>query len=130
MAKAYSEGRRPPAFFCAACGEEVSPYVDLDKVPRLLKRRKKEVVREFVQSENATRESEGRPPMNEEEIERLRDNIKLMIKADNKAFYGRILQVVNMAKDTMCDIQRFAFVSKPEASKEVKASIEGSQQSQ
>ncbi len=129
MAEAYSKGTRPPAFFCSRCGEEISPYVNLDKVPRLLRARKKEVVKELVASENAKRANEGKPKLTEVEIERLRKNIKLMIKADNKAFYGRILQVVNMAKDTMCDIQRFAFVTKPEASKEAKSSInEESQQ--
>ncbi|MBD3320895.1 MAG: hypothetical protein GF350_07375 [Chitinivibrionales bacterium] len=120
MAKAYGEGTRPPAFFCSRCGHEISPYLRLDEIPQALSEKKKEVIGKLVQNENAKRREQGTPEMSADEIDKLEKKIKLLIKADQRAFYGRILQVVNMAKDTLCDIRDFAFVTLPEASKEVK----------
>ena len=59
-------------------------------------------------------------PMSKEDEKRIADDLPLMIKADENAFYGRILEVVNMAKDTSCDIKKFTFVTLAEASLEAK----------
>lgn len=109
---------RPEAYYCSRCGFEISPYLKLDEIPLALRKKKQEVVNEIVLTENASREKNGRELLKEEDIKKIKDGIPLMIKADEKAFYGRILQVVNMAKDTMCDIKKFAFVSLAEASLE------------
>jgi hypothetical protein len=119
MADAYGEGSRPPAFLCSNCGEEISPYLKLDQIPQALKVKKEEVLEEMIRSENADRARNGQPPMTPEEEKQLEDKVPLMIKADQKAFYGRILQVVAMARDTASDIKNFAFVSDPTASEEV-----------
>ncbi len=126
MAEAYGAKTRPPAFSCATCGNEVSPYLRLDEIPMALREKKKEVVEKLVANENIRRKETGNPVMSSQEIDELEKRIKLMIKADEKAFYGRILQVVNMAKDTTADIREFAFVTNPESSKEVKAASESS----
>ncbi|MBD3344251.1 MAG: hypothetical protein GF401_04225 [Chitinivibrionales bacterium] len=127
MAEAYGEGTRPPAFFCSRCGHEISPYLRLDEIPRALREKKKEVVEQMVQNENVKRKETGQEPMSNADVDKLEKKIKLLIKADQNAFYGRILQVVNMAKDTACDIRNFAFVTLPEASKEVAANSEQTQ---
>ena len=62
--------------------------------------------------------------MNEEEKEALEDSIALMIKGDVHTYYGRILQVVNMAKDTTAGIKNFAFVTDPTTSQEALDVIE------
>jgi len=124
MADAYGDQARPPAFNCSRCGTEISPYLKLDEIPRVLKKKKKEVVETLVENENVKRKERGDQPMSTEEVDELEKKMKLLIKGDAKAFYGRILQVVNMAKDTACDIRSFAFVTLPESSKVVKADME------
>ena len=109
---------RPEAFVCSRCKSEISPYCKLDEIPELLRQKKKEAVDLIVLTENASRERNGRPLMTEEDIKRTEESLPLLIKADSKAFYARILQVVNMAKDTACDIRKFAFVTLAEASLE------------
>lgn len=109
---------RPPAYKCSRCGAEVSPYLKLDEIPGALKKKKKEVVDQTVNTENYSRQQKGMPPLSEADIKKIEDDIPLMIKADDLSFYGRILQVVNMAMDTSCNIKKFAFVTLPEASLE------------
>jgi hypothetical protein len=109
---------RPPAYSCSRCRYEISPYLKLDEIPKALQARKKEVVDEMVKSENFARQQKKEPPMSEAEAKKMGEDIPLMIKADNLAFYGRILQVVNMSMDTSCDIKKFAFVSDASASLE------------
>jgi biopolymer transport protein ExbD len=65
----------------------------------------------------------GKALLTQDEIDAMEKEIPLMIKADDKAFYGRILQVVNMAKDTAADIRKFAFISLPEASLDVQEAL-------
>jgi biopolymer transport protein ExbD len=106
----------PPAYYCSNCGFEISPYLKLDEIPKALKAKKKEVVDLIVQIENAARANVQKPPLDEKQIKEIDESIPLMIKADDKAFYGRILEVVNMAKDTSCAIKKFAFVTEASAS--------------
>lgn len=120
MAEAYGAGAKPPAFLCARCGGEVSPYLDLDSIPSVLKRKKKEVLAMMVRRKNFERQQQGKGPLTPEEEKKAEDDIALMIKADQQAFYGRILQVVAMARDTASDIKKFAFVTDPKASETVK----------
>jgi biopolymer transport protein ExbD len=73
-----------------------------------------------VRQRNARREKNKQAPLSaEEEKQEVEKEMYLMIKADEKAFYGRILQVVNMARDTASDVKNFAFVSLPESAQEV-----------
>jgi biopolymer transport protein ExbD len=106
----------PPAYFCASCRYEISPYLKLDEIPQALKAKKKEVVDLIVAVENSARDNIQKPHLTEEEVKKIDESIPLMIKADDKAFYGRILEVVNMAKDTLCAIKKFAFVTEASAS--------------
>lgn len=109
----------PPAYWCSKCNFEISPYLKLDQIPQALHDKKKEVVDIEVTARNYSRAQKEMLPLTEKEIkDSIADDIPLMIKADNQAFYGRILQVVNMAKDTLCDIKKFAFVTLASASKE------------
>jgi biopolymer transport protein ExbD len=110
---------RPPAYLCSRCRKEISPYLKLDEIPLLLAKKKKEVVDLLVNTENASRARSKSDPMSKDEIKRVEDNIPLMIKADDRAFYGRILQVVNKVKaDTACNIKKFSFVTLASASLE------------
>ncbi len=109
---------RPPAYKCSRCGVEISPYLKLDEIPAALKMKKKEVVDQTVNTENYSRQQKGEPPLSAADIKKIEDEVPLMIKADDLAFYGRILQVVNMAMDTSCNIKKFAFVTLPDASLE------------
>ncbi|MBD3315319.1 MAG: hypothetical protein GF344_05995 [Chitinivibrionales bacterium] len=121
MADAYGAGAKPPAFLCSNCGGEVSPYLKLDEIPKVLKEKKKEVLEMMVRRENFERQQQGKGPLTPAEEKKLEDEVPLMIKADQKAFYGRILQVVAMARDTASDIKKFAFVTDASASEEVLA---------
>ncbi len=123
MAEAFGEGGAPPAFLCAQCGGEVSPYLKLDEIPKVLKEKKKEVLKMMVRRENFEREEMGKAPLTKAEEKKLEKDVALMIKADEQAFYGRILQVVAMARDTSSDIRKFAFVTDPGASEEVKSKM-------
>jgi biopolymer transport protein ExbD len=120
MADAYGAQAKPPAFLCASCGGEVSPYLKLDEIPKVLKDKKKEVLAMMIRRENFEREQRGEGPLSPEDEKKLEEKVPLMIKADQQAFYGRILQVVAMARDTTSDIKNFAFVTDPKASETVK----------
>ncbi len=120
MAAAYSDSAPPPVFQCANCGGEVGPYVKLQEVPALLKRKKNEVAMLMARSRNIERAKYGLPALDSAGVDSLKDSIALMIKADEHTFYGRILQVVSMAKDTAAGIKNFAFVTLPEASEEAR----------
>jgi biopolymer transport protein ExbD len=108
----------PPAYQCSRCRREISPYLKLDEVPQVLAKRKKEVVDQIVAAQNQGREKQGSPPLTPEEVRNLADELPLMIKADSKTYYGRILQVIGMSRDTSCNIRKFAFVSLSSAAKE------------
>ena len=109
---------RPVAYYCASCGKEISPYLKLDEIPLALKAKKKELTDNIVLAENFSRANRQEPPLTEAQKKGIEESIPLMIKADNKAFYGRILEVVYMAKDTVCNIRKFSFVTLAEASLE------------
>ena len=112
------KNEQPPAYLCSQCKYEISPYLKLDEIPRALKIKKKEVVDIQVNTENFTRQKNGYPLLSPEEVKKIEDEIPLIIKADDRAFYGRILEVVSMAKDTSCAIKKFAFATLAEASLE------------
>lgn len=118
MAAAFSEDAPPPVFHCSNCGGEVGPYVKLQEIPLFLREKKKEVLELMARSRNIKRQKMGMDTLNAGEKEMLEDSIALMIKADEHTFYGRILQVVNMAKDTTAGIKNFAFVTDPKTSQE------------
>jgi biopolymer transport protein ExbD len=110
---------RPPAYWCSSCHKEISPYLKLDDIPKELAKKKKEIVKQLVDAQNNALDRLKKPHMTEEEVKKVDENIPLMIKADDRAFYGRILQVVNTVKaDTTCKIKKFAFVTLAEASLE------------
>jgi biopolymer transport protein ExbD len=118
QAKLASE--RPPAYWCASCHGEISPYSKLEDLPELLGRAKKGVIQQFLDAERAQYVKEHGVDMSPELVKSREDSIKhnipLMIKADDETFYGRVLQVVNVARgDTLCDIRKFAFVTSAEA---------------
>jgi biopolymer transport protein ExbD len=125
MANYLGETQKPPAFKCAKCNAEISPYLKLDEIPRVLKSKKEEVLKLMVRRKNFEREKKGEAPMTEQEIDAIKDEIPLMIKADDKAFYGRILQVVNMAKDTTSKIKNVAFITRSDAAEEVQSKKKG-----
>lgn len=111
-----SKTEKPPAYNCSNCKGEISPYLKLDEIPVALKAKKQTIVDEWKNGETISRAAKSLPPPSAAEIKKFEDEIPLMIKADDLAFYGRILQVVNMAMDTSCAIKQFAFVTLPEAS--------------
>jgi len=113
---------KPPAYLCSQCRTEISPYLRLDEIPPLLKAEKEKVVKEFMAAEHAnyiklhgTDMPESLAKVREDS---LKHQIPLMIKADNEAFYGRILQVINMTRDTTCDIRKFAFITNAAAAEQ------------
>lgn len=118
-ARAFKENAPPPIFLCATCGAEVGPYVKLQDVPAVIKEKKAEVFDLMLANRNARRRNEGKDPLSPEEEKQLEDGIALMIKADEKTFYGRILQVVNFAKSEEAGIKNFAFVTDPKSSADV-----------
>lgn len=107
---------RPPSYLCSRCKFEISPYLKLDEIPKALSEKKREVLDQMVATENFSRTRKQQPHLTPAEIKKLEEAIPLMVKADNNAFYGRILQVVDMAQDKLCDIKKFTFVTLPEAS--------------
>jgi biopolymer transport protein ExbD len=113
---------RPPAYYCSRCKYEISPYLRLDEIPQVLKKKKMEICSLLVTAENGARLRMGGTPLTKEQVKQVEDNIPLMIKADDYAFYGRILRVINMVKDTSVNIKKFAFVTLAEASLAAKKS--------
>jgi biopolymer transport protein ExbD len=113
---------RPPAYYCSRCKYEISPYLKLDEIPLVLKKKKMEICSLLVGAENGARLRMGGTPLKPEEVKLVEDNIPLMIKADDYAFFGRILQVINMVKDTSVNIKKFAFVTLASASLAAKKS--------
>lgn len=122
----FKDNAPPPVFVCARHAEhpdqisgrlapsaEVGPYLRLQDVPTVLKEKKKQVFEVMLSNRNSRRANEGKPPLSNEEEAELEESICLMIKADANTFYGRILQVVNMAKDTTAGIKNFAFITDP-----------------
>ena len=97
-------------------------YVPLDSVASRLKRERKRAVNIEVQTINNERAAHGKAPLSPEEVEKIRDKIPLMIKADDRTFYGRILQVV--AKARSVDIHNFALVTANETSEEYLKRVE------
>jgi len=116
---AMGSSDKPPAYLCSRCKYEISPYRKLSEIPLLLREEKQKVVDEFLAGEKQSWFKLHGTEMPEAKVKEKEDSLKhsipLMIKADNEAFYGRILQVINVAKDTTCDIRKFAFVSSSEA---------------
>jgi biopolymer transport protein ExbD len=134
-ARAFKEDAPPPIFKCAQphgevpdrmreASREIGPYVKLHQVPALLRDKKEEVLTIMARNRAMRRKVEP-TEANLVKIEKeLEDSIALMIKADQNTFYGRILQVVNIAKtDTLSSIKNFAFVTLPEASQEVQKKL-------
>ncbi|MFH1761303.1 MAG: biopolymer transporter ExbD [bacterium] len=99
--------------FCAKCGKNVL-FVDLDSIPIVLKKKQEEILDLWVAKENLIRQAGGKAEIGEQEKEDMKASIALMIKADDRTFYIRILQVVNMAKRV--GIQKFALVTSSESS--------------
>jgi hypothetical protein len=126
MAAIFSESAPPPVFLCAACQTEIGPYIKLQDVPMVLRKKKEEVHGILVNNRNARRRNSTPPlpDLSEDEKKALKDSIALMIKADENTFYGRILQVVSMAKDTAAGIKNFAFVTLSEASQDAVSTLE------
>ena len=89
-------------------------FVSLDMIPMALKKKREEIFAKLIVRENITREQKGRPPLSEEEKDNLKNNMPLMIKADSKTIYGRIIQVVEKAREV--DITKFALVTSAESS--------------
>ncbi|MFP4522430.1 MAG: ExbD/TolR family protein [Fibrobacterota bacterium] len=98
--------------FCTNCGNNIL-FVKLDEVSEQLKKRKNEVVQLIAEGENIVRSRQGRAPVDSAWVRDKRNNIPLMIKADRNTFYGRILQVVQKAKEA--GIFNFAFVTSAES---------------
>jgi biopolymer transport protein ExbD len=123
-ALAKMSNERPPAYYCSRCKYEISPYLKLREIPLVLKKKKMEICSLLVTAENGARQRMGGTPLKPEEVKQVEDNIPLMIKADDYAFFGRILQVINMVKDTSVNIKKFAFVTLASASLAAKKSDE------
>lgn len=94
-------------------GNRDSIFVDLDDLPELLKKRRKEVVDVMVNTENIKRAKNGYAPMNKDDIDRLEKEVPLMIKADANTFYARVFQVVLQAKTVK--VSNFALVTSSES---------------
>jgi biopolymer transport protein ExbD len=99
--------------FCQRCGNNML-FVSLDMIPTALTKKREEIFSKLIVRENIKREQKGKPPLSEEEKDNLKNNMPLMIKADSKTFYGRIIQVVEKAREV--DITKFALVTSAESS--------------
>jgi biopolymer transport protein ExbD len=120
----------PPSYTCAACRFEISQYLHLQDIPVRLRAEKDRVAGELLADEKKgyfkTNGIEMPAAMAKAREDSLKKGLPLMIKADNEAFYGRILQVINMAKDTLCDIKKFAVISSAEAAEKYQKSLKES----
>jgi biopolymer transport protein ExbD len=99
--------------YCAVCGKNVL-FVDLDSIPKVLEKKQEEILDLWVTKENIERRKKGHELISEDEKESMKKSMPLMIKADDRTFYFRILQVVNMAKRV--GIRKFAMVTSTESS--------------
>ena len=100
-------------------GNPDSIFIRLDDLPDMLEERREEVLKQIVAMQNIKRQQKGYAPLTQQERDREKDKLTLMIKADDLTFYGRIIQVVNKAKEIK--VTRFAMVTTTESSKQVKA---------
>jgi biopolymer transport protein ExbD len=103
------EGRNK---FCRRCGNNML-FVTLDMVPKALEQARDKLFEKIVAVENAKKLQEQKPPLTEEEIDKMKEDMPLMIKADAKTFYGRIIQVVERAREAK--VTKFALVTSSES---------------
>jgi biopolymer transport protein ExbD len=99
--------------FCRQCGNNML-FVTLDMIPEALKKKREEIFEKVILTEDIKRANKRKPPLTEVEKERIKDEMPLMIKADNRTFYGRIIQVVEKAREV--GITKFALVTSSESS--------------
>jgi biopolymer transport protein ExbD len=106
-----------------SAGDPDSIFVKLDQLPDRLKIRREEVLAQLVQRENNKNIQQHKPPVTPERRKEIEEEMTLMIKADDLTFYGRIIQVVEKAKEIK--VTKFALVTTVESSKKVKAAKKG-----
>ncbi len=103
------EGRNK---FCRRCGNNML-FVTLDMVPKALDIARNALLEKAIAVENSNRMQKQKPPLTEIEIDNLKADMPLMIKADAKTFYGRIIQVVERAREA--GVTKFALVTSSES---------------
>ncbi len=108
--------------FCANCGKNVL-FIDLPMIGPMLKKRREKMISQIIEKENFLRKKSGKelipdlPPYEAGKdifADSVGKKMPLMIKADSKTFYGRIVQVVMEARKI--GITNFAFVTSAESS--------------
>jgi biopolymer transport protein ExbD len=105
------EGRNK---YCNRCGNNML-FVTLDMVPKALDQARDKLLEKIIAVKNAERmqKQPPLPPLSKEEIDRMKEDMPLMIKADSKTFYGRIIQVVERAREA--GVTKFALVTSSES---------------
>lgn len=98
----------------AAKGDFDSMFVHLDDVPYIIDRERERKAVDLIRHTNSKRTRAGKPELSKHEIDSLKANMALLIKAHKNVFYGRVLTVVEKAKTA--GVHTFAFVTDVQSS--------------
>ena len=98
----------------ASKGDFDSMFVHIDDVPYLIDIEREKKSKELIRHQNIQRKKLGKLPYTEAQRDSIKNNMALLIKAHKDVFYGRVLQVVEKAKDA--GVTTFAFVTNVESS--------------
>ncbi len=98
----------------AAKGDFDSMFVRLDDVPYLIDKERGKKGKDLIRRLNVVREKNGYAPFTKAEEDSVRLNMTLLMKVHKNVFYGRVLQVVDKAKEA--GVTSFAFITSVQSS--------------
>lgn len=101
----------------AAKGDYEDMFVRLDDVPYMIDLERKKKSKDLFRALNVQRAQRKLPPFNKQQEDSVKANMALLIKADKDVFYGRVLQVVEKAKEA--NVFNFSFVTSVQSSQEM-----------
>lgn len=98
----------------AAKGNFDSMFIRLDDVPYLIDREREKKGKDLLRRLNSIREQNGRAAFTKAEEDSVKKDMTLLMKVHKDVFYGRVLQIVDKAKEA--GVTSFAFVSSVQSS--------------
>ncbi len=90
-------------------GDYSDMFVHLDDVPYMIDKEREKKSKDLIKHMNNQRKNAGKLPLNNAQIDSVKAGMSLLIKAHKDVFYGRVLQVVEKAKEA--GVFTFAFVT-------------------
>jgi len=93
----------------AAKGNFDSMFVHLDDIPAIIDIEREKKAVNLIRRQNVLRRKNGEPPLTSEDKDKIKMGMALLMKVHKNVFYGRVLQVVDKARQA--GVHTFAFVT-------------------